>query len=89
MPLFTEFEKVAEAFKGGEWHCKTPHKYIFDDVVPLAETILEGIRVWRPRRSLKLLKEEYGETALYSAEYRELDKMEKWKFDSKLKQWVK
>ncbi|KAJ3390283.1 hypothetical protein HDU84_007664 [Entophlyctis sp. JEL0112] len=70
-------------------HCKTPHKYSFDDIVPLAETVLEGIRVWRPRKTLKLLKEEYGEKALFSAEYSEKDKPEKkWKFDLKQIKWV-
>ncbi|KAJ3353979.1 hypothetical protein HDU83_005995 [Entophlyctis luteolus] len=69
-------------------HCKTPHKHGFDDIIPLAETELEGVRVWRPRKAMKLLKEEYGEKALYSTEYREWGKAGRWKFNSEQNQWM-
>ncbi|KAJ3066689.1 hypothetical protein HDU98_010023 [Podochytrium sp. JEL0797] len=49
-----------------EVRCKSPHAYGYADIMPLRETVLEGVKVWRPREVSKILKQEYGLKALYS-----------------------
>ncbi|KAJ3026904.1 UNVERIFIED_CONTAM: hypothetical protein HDU68_004875 [Siphonaria sp. JEL0065] len=51
-------------------YCKTPHMYSYDDLMPLHETVLEGIKVWRPRAAMKLLRGEYGERSMTLEAYR-------------------
>ncbi|KAI8833628.1 LicD family-domain-containing protein [Chytriomyces cf. hyalinus JEL632] len=50
--------------------CKKPHAYQLTDILPLHETVFEGVKVWRPHAALRILKEEYGEAALVSTTYR-------------------
>ncbi|KAI8607868.1 hypothetical protein BC830DRAFT_1042885, partial [Chytriomyces sp. MP71] len=48
----------------GRMHCKTPHPYSIAQLMPLHETWVEGVRVWRPRDVVGILVEEYGEQSL-------------------------
>ncbi|KAJ3061356.1 hypothetical protein HDU98_002742 [Podochytrium sp. JEL0797] len=50
--------------------CKTPHGYEIGDLMPLVETILEGVKVWRPRAAMKFMKAEYGERAMLMEVYK-------------------
>ncbi|KAJ3257953.1 hypothetical protein HDU77_002487 [Chytriomyces hyalinus] len=50
--------------------CKKPHAYRLADILPLHETVFEGVKAWRPHAALRILKEEYGEAALVSTTYR-------------------
>ncbi|KAJ3237278.1 hypothetical protein HDU81_009784 [Chytriomyces hyalinus] len=50
--------------------CKSPHRYSHQDISPLKETELEGVRVWRPNESVRVLNAEYGTKALTKTEYR-------------------
>ncbi|KAJ3064937.1 hypothetical protein HDU98_011664 [Podochytrium sp. JEL0797] len=45
-------------------YCKSPHPYQYEELMPLRETLLAGIIVWRPRAALTILKEEYQERAM-------------------------
>ncbi|KAI8614991.1 LicD family-domain-containing protein [Chytriomyces sp. MP71] len=40
-------------------HCKTPHPFRYEELMPLRETRLEGVTVWRPNRVISILAEEY------------------------------
>ncbi|KAJ3401628.1 hypothetical protein HDU80_005853 [Chytriomyces hyalinus] len=50
--------------------CKSPHRYSYQDISPLKETELEGVRVWRPNESMRVLNAEYGTKALTKTIYR-------------------
>ncbi|KAJ3250074.1 hypothetical protein HDU77_007115 [Chytriomyces hyalinus] len=50
--------------------CKSPHTYLLSDILPLHETVLEGIAMWRPRAAISILSREYSEKALYQERYR-------------------
>ncbi|KAJ3345729.1 hypothetical protein HDU83_003752 [Entophlyctis luteolus] len=39
--------------------CKSPHPYNLNDLLPLVETKLDGITVWRPRAVMAIIREEY------------------------------
>ncbi|KAI9343531.1 LicD family-domain-containing protein, partial [Obelidium mucronatum] len=46
--------------------CKSPHNYFLNDVLPLHETMLDGIKVWRPHAPITLMEQEYGGHVLTS-----------------------
>ncbi|KAJ3064936.1 hypothetical protein HDU98_011663 [Podochytrium sp. JEL0797] len=68
--------------------CKSPHDYEYDDLMPLHETMLDGIRVWRPRAVMKILKEEYSENALVNQRYRVGVRKETFGWDEGRRLWV-
>ncbi|KAJ3237275.1 hypothetical protein HDU81_009781 [Chytriomyces hyalinus] len=60
-------ESQTEPYRVG---CKSPHTYLLSDILPLHETVLEGIAMWRPRAAISILAREYSEKALYQERYR-------------------
>ncbi|KAJ3223305.1 hypothetical protein HDU81_009248 [Chytriomyces hyalinus] len=68
--------------------CKKPHAYQLTDILPLHETVFEGVKAWRPHAALKILKEEYGEAALVSTTYRpsKISRIYKWSDGSN--EWI-
>ncbi|ORY40222.1 hypothetical protein BCR33DRAFT_852934 [Rhizoclosmatium globosum] len=83
----TSVSMVLEAKGSRRLYDKTPHPYQYDDIMPLQETILEGIRVWRPRAILKILKEEYKENAMVETRHRPYTSNKLYRFNKKLKIW--
>jgi hypothetical protein len=62
--------------------CKDLHKYMYDDIFPLRETIFEGAAARVPFAYAEVLAEEYGDEALSRTEFHEH------KFDEGLREWV-
>ncbi|KAI9353457.1 LicD family-domain-containing protein [Obelidium mucronatum] len=50
-------------------YCKSPHEYEYDELMPLHETVLDGITVWRPRAVINVLKSEFSEDTLRVTKY--------------------
>ncbi|KAJ3102416.1 hypothetical protein HK100_004368, partial [Physocladia obscura] len=69
-------------------YCKSPHAYLYEDLFPLHETLLDGIKVWRPRAAIKILKEEYSINALVSEKYRVQQRSENFIWDKRLRLWI-
>ncbi|KAJ3127072.1 hypothetical protein HK100_009932 [Physocladia obscura] len=40
-------------------YCKSPHGYSYNQIFPLVETMLDGVKVWRPRAVMAIIAEEY------------------------------
>ncbi|KAI8829564.1 LicD family-domain-containing protein [Chytriomyces cf. hyalinus JEL632] len=68
-------------------YCKSIHRYSYDDLMPLHETMLAGLKVWRPRAALKLIVREYSENALIKEKYTVGDRGEVYAWDRKAAQW--
>lgn len=66
----------------GAMMVKDKHKYTFDDVFPLRESIFESVPVNVPYAYAELLTEEYGAKALTDVIF------ENHKFDDEKKEWV-
>ncbi|KAJ3015129.1 UNVERIFIED_CONTAM: hypothetical protein HDU68_012869 [Siphonaria sp. JEL0065] len=66
--------------------CKNLHEYSHEDLVPLHETILEGIRVWRPKAAVRFLVEEYSEYSVIRDDFR-LTATEVYKFNHDSREW--
>ncbi|KAJ3245463.1 hypothetical protein HDU78_009216 [Chytriomyces hyalinus] len=49
----------------GRLGCKDGSVHAIQDLMPLHETVLDGVLVWRPRAALKILAQTYGEGILY------------------------
>ncbi|KAJ3382066.1 hypothetical protein HDU84_004624 [Entophlyctis sp. JEL0112] len=49
--------------------CKSPHYYKYSKLMPLIETSLEGVKVWRPKAVMRILADEYQEKSLFSTSY--------------------
>ncbi|KAJ3019048.1 UNVERIFIED_CONTAM: hypothetical protein HDU68_010843 [Siphonaria sp. JEL0065] len=70
--------------------CKSPHSYLYDQLMPLHETILSGVKVWRPRAVMTILKEEYSEIALYSTSFKpDVKGSDLYLWNETAKAWVK
>ncbi|KAJ3066688.1 hypothetical protein HDU98_010022 [Podochytrium sp. JEL0797] len=69
--------------------CKTPHSYFLEDLMPLVETVLEGVKVWRPRGVLKMLKNEYREKALVEEGYKVPGEEVRYVFERVRREWVR
>ncbi|KAJ3232558.1 hypothetical protein HDU78_006988 [Chytriomyces hyalinus] len=50
-------------------YCKSIHRYSYEELMPLHETVLEGLKVWRPRKIMQLLVREYSIDALLKEKY--------------------
>ncbi|KAJ3386829.1 hypothetical protein HDU92_002235 [Lobulomyces angularis] len=59
-----------------------PHYYEFEELFPLHETELEGVKVWRPNFAILSLANEYGVTSF------EQDYFNKYKFIPEYQEWV-
>ncbi|KAJ3353981.1 hypothetical protein HDU83_005997 [Entophlyctis luteolus] len=68
--------------------CKTPHPYNYDELVPLIETHLEGIPVWRPRAAMAILVEEYHEKALWETRHRPLGSFQTYVWNKDSHRWA-
>ncbi|KAJ3233600.1 hypothetical protein HDU81_002097 [Chytriomyces hyalinus] len=55
---------------GARVHSKDGTSHALDDLMPLHETYLDGLMVWRPRAAMKILAEAYGEEILYETKQR-------------------
>ncbi|KAI8841082.1 LicD family-domain-containing protein [Chytriomyces cf. hyalinus JEL632] len=68
--------------------CKSPHRYSYQDISPLKETELEGVRVWRPNESMRVLNAEYGTKALTKTMYRPSIWGRVYEWDAKANAWL-
>ncbi|KAJ3235827.1 hypothetical protein HDU81_011406 [Chytriomyces hyalinus] len=68
-------------------YCKSIHRYSYDELMPLHETMLAGLKVWRPRAALKLIVREYSENALIKEKYEVGYRGEVYAWDRKTAQW--
>ncbi|KAJ3068452.1 hypothetical protein HDU98_008374 [Podochytrium sp. JEL0797] len=69
-------------------YCKTPHGYDMHDLMPLHETLLDGIVVWRPRAVMRLLKDEYKEKCMTKRVFgSSLRNRKQYVFDEEKKTW--
>jgi hypothetical protein len=50
--------------------CKSPHRYTFQDLFPLHLVELEGIRVLRPHKVIKILAREYKEKSMTDSHFK-------------------
>ncbi|KAJ3357371.1 hypothetical protein HDU83_007302 [Entophlyctis luteolus] len=67
---FIDITGIAKVHDNNELlFCKSPHGYSYSDLMPLIETKLHGVTVWRPRSAIKILAKEYREEALYTTKY--------------------
>eukprot|EP00842_Homolaphlyctis_polyrhiza_P005760 jgi/Hompol1/6185/HPOL_004864-RA len=39
--------------------CKSPHRYIYEEIFPLVRTLFEGVETWRPNNAKRALGHEY------------------------------
>ncbi|KAI9348169.1 LicD family-domain-containing protein [Obelidium mucronatum] len=85
----TGLSMVLESKNLTSLYCKSPHSYQYDDLMPLRETTLEGIHVWRPNRALKVLIEEYRESALIVTRHRPYSSREAYEWDHKSREWIR
>ncbi|KAI9333444.1 LicD family-domain-containing protein [Obelidium mucronatum] len=56
----------------GTVYCKSPHGYKYEDLMPLHETLLEGVKVWRPHNVMKILRDEYQEKSMYQERFKRI-----------------
>ncbi|KAJ3353980.1 hypothetical protein HDU83_005996 [Entophlyctis luteolus] len=83
---FIDITGIAKVHDNSELlFCKSPHGYSYSDLMPLIETSLNGVTVWRPRAAVKILAKEYREEALYTAKYKTGKGM--YFFDQRNEEW--
>ncbi|KAJ3296761.1 hypothetical protein HDU79_005763 [Rhizoclosmatium sp. JEL0117] len=75
-------------FRAFSVSCKSPHDYDYNDIMPLQETFLDGIKVWRPKNAMHILEQEYGQKALLSEKYYVSHRRETFGWDRTEKVWV-
>ncbi|ORY40224.1 hypothetical protein BCR33DRAFT_768199 [Rhizoclosmatium globosum] len=73
--------------KDGVVSCKSPHHYHIAELIPLVETVLEGIVVWRPRAVISILKEEYGAKSMVHSRFLKYG-VGAFRFDFRHHKWV-
>ncbi|KAI8841078.1 LicD family-domain-containing protein [Chytriomyces cf. hyalinus JEL632] len=64
-----EESRLSEESDPVRGYCKSIHRYSYDELMPLHETVLEGLKVWRPRKTMQLLVREYTIDALLKEKY--------------------
>ncbi|KAJ3110364.1 hypothetical protein HK100_003060 [Physocladia obscura] len=67
--------------------CKSPHTYHYNQLFPLVETMLDGVKVWRPRAAMAIIAEEYNLFALQRETFRAGNCLYKW--NNWKQEWIK
>ncbi|KAJ3111918.1 hypothetical protein HK100_002509 [Physocladia obscura] len=66
---FMDITGLSRSSASGNVACKSPHYLKLEEVLPLHETVLEGVKVWRPHSAILLLKREYGAKSMIKTVY--------------------
>ncbi|KAI8617950.1 LicD family-domain-containing protein [Chytriomyces sp. MP71] len=80
-------QKLNETLTSDTVYCKSIHTYEYDDLIPLYETVVDGLRVWRPKNAVKILLREYNANALVEESYTVDLRKERWAWNVGKKVW--
>ncbi|KAJ3068453.1 hypothetical protein HDU98_008375 [Podochytrium sp. JEL0797] len=87
--LFMDITALTQLHDPDKVYCKSPHPYHYDQLMPLHETVLEGITVWRPRAVVSILREEYSRRALERERFVSYSSHGVYRFSHWTNKWVK